>query len=153
MKNLISAAALGVSLFALAPAYAADKGTAAEAVAMTQKAIAYIKENGKDKAFAEFANPANTSFHDRDLYIYVYDMQGNAVAHGVNPKMVGRNLLELRDGDGKYIVKSFIETASGPAGKGWVEYQWPNPLTKSVDSKAGYVQRHGDLIVGSGIYK
>lgn len=153
LKTLIGAAALGVSLFALAPAFAADKGTAAEAVAMTQKAIAYIKENGREKAFAEFANPANTTFHDRDLYVYVYDMQGVALAHGINPKMVGRNLLELRDGEGKYIVKRFIETASGAAGKGWVEYKWPNPLTKSVDPKAGYVERHGDLIVGSGIYK
>lgn len=153
MKTLLSCAILGASLCALAPAGAAEKGTAAEAVAMTQKAIAYIKEHGKDKAFAEFANPANTTFHDRDLYVYVYDMKGVAVAHGVNPKMVGRNLLELRDGEGKYIVKNFIETANGPAGKGWVEYKWPNPVTKQVDLKAGYVERSGDLIVGSGIYK
>ncbi|SFV01969.1 cache domain-containing protein [Pseudoduganella namucuonensis] len=153
MKTLIRAAALGAALSLLAPASAADKGTAAEAVAMTQKAIAYIKENGREKAFAEFANPANATFHDRDLYVYVYDTQGVALSHGINPKMVGRNLLELRDGEGKYIVKSFIETASGPAGKGWVEYKWPNPLTKSVDPKAGYVERLGDLIVGSGIYK
>ncbi|HJU99358.1 MAG TPA: cache domain-containing protein [Burkholderiaceae bacterium] len=153
MKTLFSCAVLGASLCMLAPAGAAEKATAAEAVAMTQKAIAYIKDHGKEKAFAEFANPANTTFHDRDLYVYVYDMKGVAVAHGVNPKMVGRNLLELRDGEGKYIVKSFIETASGPAGKGWVEYKWPNPITKQVDLKAGYVERSGDLIVGSGIYK
>ncbi|MBA5686543.1 cache domain-containing protein [Rugamonas apoptosis] len=153
MKTLFSCAILGASLCVLAPASAAEKGTAAEAVAMTQKAITYIKEHGKDKAFAEFANPANTTFHDRDLYVYVYDMKGISLAHGVNPKMVGRNLLEMRDGDGKAIVKSFIETATGPAGKGWVEYKWPNPVTKQVDLKAGYVERSGDLIVGSGIYK
>ncbi|MBA5638139.1 cache domain-containing protein [Duganella sp. LX20W] len=153
MKALLSCAILGASLCALAPAGATEKGTAAEAVAMTQKAVAYIKDHGKEKAFAEFANPANTTFHDRDLYVYVYDMKGVSVAHGVNPKMVGRNLLELRDGEGKYIVKSFIDVASSPAGKGWVEYKWPNPITKQVDLKAGYVERSGDLIVGSGIYK
>ncbi len=107
MKTLFSCAVLGASLCVLAPAGAADQGKAAEAVAMTQKAIAYITENGKDKALAEFANPAkttNTTFPDRD---------------------------------GKYSVKRFIETASGPAGKGWVEYKWPNPVTKSVDLNAG----------------
>lgn len=153
MKILFSCAALGAALCALAPAGAAEKGTAAEAVAMTQKAIAYIKENGKEKAFAEFANPANTTFHDRDLYVYVYDMKGVSLAHGANPKMVGRDLLELRDGDGQYIVKHFIEAASGPTGKGWVDYKWPNPLTKLVDKKSGYVERSGELIVGAGIYK
>ena len=153
MKNLFSCAILGASLCVLAPAGAVEKATAAEAVAMTQKAVAYIKDHGREKAFAEFANPANTTFHDRDLYVYVYDMKGVAVAHGVNPKMVGRNLLELRDGEGKAIVKNFIATANGPAGKGWVEYKWPNPVTKQVDLKAGYVERSGDLIVGSGIYK
>jgi signal transduction histidine kinase len=142
MKTLFSCAILGASLCALAPAGAAEKGSAAEAVAMTQKAIAYIKENGREKAFADFA-----------LYIYVYDMKGVALAHGVNPRMVGRNLLELRDGEGHYIVKRFIETAQGPAGKGWVDYKWPNPVTQSLDAKSGYVERSGDLIVGSGIYK
>lgn len=153
MKTLFSCAMLGVSLCALAPAGAAEKGSAAEAVAMTQKAIAYIKENGKEKAFAEFANPANTTFHHLDLYVYVYDMKGVALSHGINPKMVGRNLLELRDGDGRYIVKRFIETAGSPAGKGWVDYSWPNPVTKSMEVKSSYVERSGDLIVGSGIYK
>ncbi|MES2259577.1 MAG: cache domain-containing protein [Pseudomonadota bacterium] len=154
MKTMISAAfAVSLSLCAQLPASAADKATADEAVAMTKKAVAYLKENGREKAFADFSNPANTAFHDRDLYVYVYDLHGVSLAHGVNPKMVGRNLLEMRDGEGKYIVKSFIETANSPAGKGWVEYKWPNPVTKAVDAKAGYVEKSGDLIIGSGIYK
>ncbi|HJV81945.1 cache domain-containing protein [Noviherbaspirillum sp.] len=145
---------LGFSLlmFAVGLATAAERGSAEEAVAMVKKAVAYMKEAGKDKAFSEFGNPANTQFHDRDLYIFVYDMDGNNVAHGNNPKMVGKNLLEMKDNDGKYIIKSFIEVSKAK-GKGWVDYKWPNPVTKAVELKSSYVEKVDGLIVGAGIYK
>jgi signal transduction histidine kinase len=140
------------AIFAFGAASAADRGTADEATAMVRNAIAYIKKAGKEKAFAEFANPANKDFHNRDLYIFVYDMSGTNVSHGINPKMVGKNLLEMRDYDGKYIVKGFIEVAS-TKGKGWFDYKWPNPLSQSVESKSAYVEKVDNLIVGAGIYK
>ena len=40
-------------------------------------------------------------------------MQVTDVTHGVNPKMIGKNLLNLKDTDGKFIVKSFLEVANG----------------------------------------
>ena len=153
MKNMLKV--LTLALFALlfgGPAAASDRGSADEAVAMVKKAIAYMKENGKEKAFAEFGNSGNTAFHDRDLYIFVYDLNGNNVAHGNNPKMVGKNLLEMKDHDGKYIIKGFIDVAN-TKGKGWVDYKWPNPVTKAVEQKSGYIEKVDNLIVGSGIYK
>ncbi len=152
MNALISTVVLAVAMFA-APVHAADKGSADEAVAMTKKAVAFLKANGKEKAFAAFANPADTTFHDRDLYVYVYSMDGICVAHGANPKMVGRNLIDMRDRDDKYIIRGFIEAAKSDAGGGWVDYQWPNPVSKLIEHKAGYVEKSGNLIVGSGIYK
>lgn len=145
---------LGLALLMMAAGAsgAADRGSPDEAMAMVKKAIAYMKEAGKEKAFAEFSNPANTQFHDRDLYIFVYDMNGNNVAHGNNPKMVGKNLLEMKDNDGKFIIKGFIDTAK-TKGKGWVDYKWPNPVTKAVEAKSSYVEKVDDLIVGAGIYK
>jgi len=153
MKNMFKA--LAVAMFALlsgGQAVASDRASAGEAVAMVKKAIVYMKENGKDKAFAEFGNPGNAAFHDRDLYIFVYDLNGNNVAHGNNPKMVGKNLLEMKDHDGKYIIKGFIDVAN-TKGKGWVDYKWPNPVTKAVEQKSGYIEKVDNLIVGSGIYK
>ena len=153
MKNLFKA--MAVAMFALlfnGPALAAERGSGDEAVAMVKKAIAYMKEHGKEKAFAEFGNPGNATFHDRDLYIFVYDMNGNNVAHGNNPKMVGKNLLEMKDHDGKFIIKGFIDVAN-TKGKGWVDYKWPNPVTKAVEQKSGYIEKVDNLIVGSGIYK
>ena len=51
-------------------ALAGDHGTAAEAEALVKKAVAFIKANGKDKAFAEFGNPKG-QFTSKDLYIFV----------------------------------------------------------------------------------
>ncbi|MES3024121.1 MAG: cache domain-containing protein [Pseudomonadota bacterium] len=153
MKTIVGALLLLLNLATLAPAAAASKATPAEAVAMTKRAIALIALHGHAKAFAEFADPANTAFHDRDLYVFVYDMHGVAVAHGVNPKLVGKNLRDMRDIDGKYIIRGFIGAAQSAAGNAWVEYKWPNPATNTVEPKSAYVERAGDLIVGAGVYK
>lgn len=134
-------------------AYAAERASASEAEAMVKKAVAYLKANGKEKAFAEINNTKG-QFVDRDLYIFVYDMQGTnlAIGNGNASKMAGKNLIEMRDADGKYIIKGFIELLNAK-GKGWFDYKWPNPVTKSVEQKSSYVEKVDDMIVGSGIYK
>lgn len=152
MKNFLKGIVVAMFAALSMTTVAAERGSADEAVAMVKRAVALVNASGKEKAFAEISNPKNPEFHDRDLYIYVYDMNGNCVAHGNNPRMEGKNLLDLRDPDGKYIVKNFID-AVNTKGKGWVDFKWPNPVTKAVEQKAGYVEKVGDLIVGSGIYK
>lgn len=139
--------------FLSATACAAERASAAEAEAMVKKAVAYLKANGKEKSFAEFSNPKG-QFVDRDLYIFVYDMQGTnlAIGNGNASKMVGKNLIEMRDADGRYIIKGFIELLNAK-GKGWFDYKWPNPVSKAVEQKSGYVEKVDDMIVGSGIYK
>lgn len=131
---------------------ASGKGTAEEAVAMVRTAIAAIKANGKEKTFAEIADPQNSQFHDRDLYIFIYDLNGVTLAHGNNPKMVGKNLYELKDADGKPIIKELIELAKNK-GKGWVDFKWPNPVTKNLEQKSGYIEAMDGMFIGSGIYK
>lgn len=134
------------------PAFAADgKGTAAEATAMVDKAIAYIKKNGREKAFAEINNPKG-QFTDRDLYVVVYDLNGKVLAHGANAKMIGKDMIDLRDSDGKYFVKERVDIAKA-AGKGWQDYKFMNPVSRAIEPKSMYIQKHEDLIVGCGIYK
>lgn len=148
MKALLVAMAL--SLAAGGVSSAAQKGSKEEAVAMVKKAVAMVKAEGKQKAFAAFSDPMNTTFHDRDLYIYVYDFNGVALAHGNNPKMVGKSLI-IKNNDGKLMVKEMIAIAK-TKGSGWVEFKWPNPITKTVESKSGYVERVDEFLIGSGIY-
>jgi cytochrome c len=156
MKRLFSIAIAALAMvFAAAPAVAQDKskGSAAEATAMVDKAIAHIKKAGREKAFADFNNPKG-GFTDRDLYVVVYDMTGKVLSHGANAKMIGKDVIELRDNDGKYFVKERVEMMSkGPNAKGWQDYKFLNPVSKQIEPKSMYLQRYEDMIVGCGIYK
>ncbi|MYM90182.1 histidine kinase [Rugamonas sp. FT82W] len=132
-------------------AQATNLGTAEEAIAMVKRATALIDKKGKDEAIKQF-NEASGPFVDRDLYIAVLDEKGIMVAHGANPRLIGKSLLEMKDADGKTFIKSLIDTAQ-KHGSGWVEYKWPNPVTKAIESKSTYVEKAGALTVACGIYK
>lgn len=153
-RNVVVAlAGMAIVLLSLTAA-AADKGTADEAVAMVRKAAEYLKKNGKEKAYAEFNNPKG-QFIDRDLYIFSFSANGDGIetANGANPKLVGKNVSEMRDADGRYMIKDILAVGMSKAGKGWVDYKWPNPSTGKLDGKRTYVERVDDVIIGCGIYK
>lgn len=133
------------------PLGAAERSTPEQAMAMVKSAVAYVGANGREKAFAAFNDP-NGQFVKGDLYVMVYDMEGNNRAHGNNPKLIGKNLLEIKDANNVYIVKKFIEVAK-TKGRGWVDYKWPNAVTKAVEDKSTYVEVVGDVLIGVGVYK
>lgn len=152
MKKLFGKILVCLCLFGVQVlAGAEERGTPEQAVALVKKAIAYIKANGREKAFAEFSNPAG-QFKVHDLYIMVYDMNGINKAHGANAKLIGKDLSAIKDADGNFIVKSFIEVARGK-GKGWVDYKWPNPVSNAVEPKSTYVEKYDDILLGCGVYK
>lgn len=132
-----------------AGAVAADRGTLEDAKVMVKKARAYLREQGPEKAYAEFSNPKG-KFVDRDIYIYVYDKAGKNLAHGANAKLIGKDLSEMKDTDGVYVIKGLLKVAA--SGGGSFNYRWTDPITKSIDKKVGYVEMEGDVMVGSGIY-
>ena len=140
-----------VLVLGLNTALAADVGTKDEATAMAKKAIGFIKTNGADKAYAEISNPKG-QFVDRDLYVVVYDMNGKCLAHGANAKMIGRDLIDNKDVDGKEFVKERVEMMKKQA-SGWQDYKFRNPTTNQIEPKAMYIERVNDVIVGCGIYK
>ncbi len=114
-------------------------------------AVKFYKEAGKAKAFAEFSDP-NSLFTFRSLYVFVIDMHGLILAHGADKKLIGKNLLGLKDSDGKPFIKQLIDTAKVKK-NGWIEYKWMNSLTKKLTPKQTYFQREGDYIFAGGITK
>ncbi len=132
-------------------ALAAGNGTADEAKAMVDRAVKLLTADGKDKAFQAFDDQSG-SFVDRDLYVFVLDLTGTTVAHGVNKALIGKSLLNLKDADGKAFIQEMIELAKKD-GEGWVDYKWANPTSKKVEGKSSFVKKVGDVIVGVGIYK
>ena len=125
--------------------------TADEATTMVKKGIAFIKSNGKDKGYAEISNKAG-QFTDRDLYLVVYGLDGTVRAHGANEKMIGKNLIELKDVDGKPFVKERVELAQSK-GTFWQDYKFTNPVSKKIEPKSMYCERLEDSAVCGGIYK
>jgi cytochrome c len=130
--------------------YAAEKGTPKEAQDMVKKAIAFYKDNGKDKAFAEINNPKG-QFVKQDLYIFVYDMNGKCVAHGFNKALIGKDLIEMRDSSGVPFVKERIEMVQ-TKGKGWQDYKYTNPTSKKIESKRAYIEKVDNYVFGCGAY-
>jgi signal transduction histidine kinase len=150
MKILLRAILCTVGFACSAAGFAADRGTRDDAVAMVKKAVAYLKENGREKAFAEFDNRSG-QFADRDLYVVVYDMNGKNLAHGGNLKMIGKSLIDIKDVNGKSFMKERVEIAR-VKGKGWQDYVFLDPVSKQMEPKSMYIEKFEDLIVGCGIY-
>lgn len=91
-------------------------------------------------------------FPEHNGYFFVYDTQGVCVAHGSNPALVGRSLMDYQDGNGFPVIRTIIEL--GMAGGGFLEYQWEKPDAAGPHEKLGYVMPipGTDFIIGSGLY-
>jgi Signal transduction histidine kinase len=137
--------------FLAAAAFAGDHATKPEAIAMVKKAVAYIGANGAAKAYADFTDKSS-AFHDRDLYVIVYDSTGKCLAHGNNAKLVGKDLLDAQDADGVYYVKDRVTLMKSKASF-WQDYKFSDPLTKKIAPKSTYCEKLNDTAVCVGIYK
>ena len=150
MKSIKVAAAI-VLLSCATPVLAAEFGTKDEAVAMVKKAAVFIKEQGPGSAYPEITNRAG-KFVDRDIYVVVYGLDGKVLAHGGNAKLVGKEMIDAQDVDGKYFVKERTELARKQP-EFWQDYKFVNPTTKKVEPKQMYCERLGETAVCAGIYK
>jgi len=151
-RHILGTVALALGL-AFGPAAFAKEGNATkdDAVATVKKGIAFIKANGKDKGYAEVSNKEG-QFVDRDLYLVVYGLDGTVRAHGANGKMIGKNLIDLKDVDGKAFVKERVDLAQSK-GTFWQDYKFTNPVSKKIEPKQMYCEKLDDAVVCGGIYK
>lgn len=128
-----------------------EDGSADEATVMTRKAIALIKAEGADKAYAALRD-LKGPFVMKDLYVFCMDMNGIMLVHGRNPGLIGKDLSKLKDTDSKLFVQDMLTAAK--AGSGWVDYKWTNPDTKKIEPKSTYVEKVDDnRFCAVGIYK
>ena len=145
------AAVLAVVSMSAAALASSEKASKDEAVAMVKAGVAFIKSSGKDKGYAAITGK-QPQFVDRDLYLVVYGLDGTVFAHGANEKMVGKNLIELKDIDGKPFVKERVDLArANPTF--WQDYKFTNPVSRKVEPKQAYCERLEETVVCGGIYK
>ncbi|MCH8181458.1 MAG: cache domain-containing protein [Proteobacteria bacterium] len=139
----------GISVAAVA---AAARASREDAVTLVRQGEAHVAAVGKDKAYAEFTDPDNGDWHKGDLYLVVYALDGTVFAHGANPKMVGKNVIDLRDVDGKLFVRERLDKARSQASF-WHNYKFTNPETGRVEPKQMYCERFDGTLVCGGVYR
>ena len=144
-------AAAAVLAAASAPVLADDHANKDQAVAMVKKGVKFIQSNGVEKGYSEISS-SESQFRDRDLYLVVYGLDGVVRAHGANPKMVGKNLIDLKDVDGKEFVKERVDLAKAKS-TFWQDYKFTNPVNKKVEPKQMYCEKLDETVVCGGIYK
>lgn len=152
MRNMVRLYSL-IALMAFAMVAfggAAHADDSAKATALVKKAVAFYKANGLEKVLEEASKP-DGQFVEGELYIFIYDLKGTMLAHP-NNKLIGQNLIDVPDVDGKKFRREIIDTAVAK-GSGWVDYKYKNPKTKEVESKTTYFEKVDEIVVCCGIYK
>ena len=152
MNKMIKSVCVGAAMALCGTAAWAEGATKDQAVAMVKKGVAHVKSAGAEGAYAEFSDKANAAWHDGDLYLVVYGLDGTVHAHGANGKMIGKNLIDLKDIDGKPFIKERVDMAKTQASF-WQDYKFTNPETKKIEPKAMYCEKLDDAVVCGGIYK
>jgi len=127
------------------PAMIVDKVNAACALLQKEGAAAFPKFSGKGSAFLY-----------EGTYVWVHTLaEGRMLVHPIKYKMVGNNLIGLKDARGKrfFVVMNDLVTEKG---EGWVEYYWPKPGTDEAVRKISFVKKGKlldgtEVVVGSGL--
>jgi signal transduction histidine kinase len=133
---------------------AAENATKEECMAKCKQAADMVKEKGLEATLAVI-NEKTGPFVWKDTYIFCIDIEKKAnVGHPIKPKLIGKNLMHVKDVNGKLFFAEFINTATG-AGSGWITYMWPKPGEKKPSPKATYVYKvpGESVFMAAGIYE
>ena len=130
---------------------AEDFASKSDAEAIVKRAVAHVKKYGVEKAGEDFTNRKG-EFVDNDLYVTMYNMHAVVLAHGQNKKSIGKDMIDLKDSDGKEFVKERMELAKKNK-PFWQEYKFTDPVTKKVLPKEMYCETVSESVVCAGVYK
>jgi cytochrome c len=152
-KKVLMAVVCGLMLMGFAFSSQAAEGTIDPKVVVekVKAAVQLIQDKGEAAAFPLLSDP-NGDYVDGDLYVFTYNMDGTIIQH-LRPKLVGMNMMNIKDKKGKCIGCDFVKIAKNE-GAGWSEYYWPKPSTKKVTVKTSYIMKVPGMerFVGAGVY-
>jgi signal transduction histidine kinase len=132
-------------------AFADAATTKDDAIAMVKKAVALIKAEGPEKAYAAISAPGN-QFVNGGTYAVVQGFDGMTLAHAANAKLVGKNMIDAQDVDGKYFGKDLAEHGKKEASF-WYDFKFANPATKKIQVKDQYCESLNQTVVCAGVYR
>ena len=131
---------------------AGELATKEECVQKCAEVAKIINSKGVEAAVKE-VNDASGQFIWKDTYVYLMNLEGTIVAHGPQPKFIGKNLMGLKDPILKkaWYPALFAKIKAG-SNSGWFLYHWKKPNAKGLYKKDCYYQRAGNLVIFAGIY-
>jgi methyl-accepting chemotaxis protein len=104
----------------------ADYGKRAEAGEMT-----------REQAQEQAKRALNVMRYEGQEYIFVTDANGINMLNPANPKLVGTNMFNFKDSNGKLFVQEIMEIAKN--GRGHSNYTYPKPPSTEPTPKIAYV--------------
>ncbi|MBL0727030.1 cache domain-containing protein [Piscinibacter sp. HJYY11] len=136
-------------------AYMANKQTELRHyVDLAQSVIAPLYTSGRDDEAtkAEAMRLLAALDYGADGYFFLYDMSGRNLMHPRQPELMGRNLWDMRDAQGRPIIQQLIGKAR--EGGGYVQYVWQKPSSQQITPKLGYVVSlpRWNWMLGTGLY-
>lgn len=156
ISSRIQALAVVAGLAAATSCVAAEKGefgTAGEAKAMVENAVAKLQQN-ESAALIDFNNPGGM-FRDRDLYVFCFNTVTAKFTAHINSALIGTDVRLLYKPDGTSLGSKVFDAAV-MAKEGQivtVTYDFPRPGTNNPAAKESYVARVGSTACGVGYYK
>jgi len=126
-------------------------------VELVERAAALVATEG-EAALTQFAVP-DSEWFDGSIYFFAYALDGTCLFNAEAPDLVGRNLLDLEDLNGKPLIRYITDIGreSPPDAFGWVFYLWQEGTQLSPSWKSAYVRKvvtpdGKTLVIGSGLY-
>ena len=120
---------------------------------LVKNAAALIEREGR-RAFDRLRDRKGP-FVFMDTYVFVDALDGTELVNGGQPSLEGRNLLDLRDLEGKIVMRDEIDAAM-KQGSAWLDVSWYKPGSNTPAPKRTYVRKvqsgADTFIVGSGVY-
>lgn len=126
------------------------RATPAQARTMLKNASRAL-ERESASALKEFQQ-LNGRFVRDDLYVFVVDINsGKFIAHGASPELIGSDVRELKDPDGRPVITEMLERAARSK-DGELDYIWRNPVTGKLEHKHTYFRVEQGRLIGVGYY-
>lgn len=117
-------------------------------VTFVKRAIEYLKAQGSKTALRDFSSYAG-GFVKGPLRVTAIGLDGTILADATNPIFVGQNLINIRDPEGKYVIREIIEKVK-KLGRGWITFV-ENRAYKSMYAELVETP-DGKFIIASGFW-
>ncbi|WP_316162180.1 methyl-accepting chemotaxis protein [Bradyrhizobium sp. SZCCHNRI20481] len=86
-------------------------------------------------------------------YFFVTDMTAKMLMHPISTKLVGQDVADMKDPNGKKLFIEMIDVVR-QHGRGFVDYDWPKPGSETPQPKLTHVAGFApwNWLVGTGVY-